>query len=255
MVYISRKFVCLIIIIIVVTLAANLRLAAIEIVKKPSLIISGLLSSFRDISRYTALKNENDRLKSTISVLTAQLAAFKEDVAENDRLRALLNFKKASSYSLIVARVVGRSPSVSEEIILIDKGSNEGLAPDMPVITISGLAGRINKTSRDVSWVTLVNDPNFRASCIARRSREPGLLQGRGGALCVMGYLPDDADIVPGDEIITSGLGGIFPKGLSVGRVIKVYDKAGQRFKQALVKPDVNLRLIEEVLIIADKKL
>lgn len=250
----TQKTVWIIFIIIAIVLVGRLRFSLIHTLRAPSAVLNSLPIAVKNLINYNSLRTENEKLKTTIDFLTNQLAAAKEALDENERLHSLLAFKKASPYELIAARVAGRSASLTESAMLIDKGLSDGIKQDMPVVSPSGLIGRIAIAGKDISWVIILTDTDFRASCITARAREAGLLQGQGGARCIMKYLAQDSDIISGDEIITSGFGGIFPKGIRVGKILKVYEQKNQLYKSALIKPAADLRHLEEVFVIVNSK-
>jgi rod shape-determining protein MreC len=186
-----------------------------------------------------------------IEMLRSKLFDMRELYQENSRLRSLLAFKQQSALRLIPARVIGRFPDNWTSGVILDKGKSNGINTGMVVVNHIGLIGKIIETTSLTSKVLLINDSSQGISSIVQSSRQEGLVSGSLGVNLVMRYLPKDAQISVGDIIVTSELSRIYPKGLLIGKVIKVgYEFSGlNRF--AIVKPAVDLANIEEVLVIA----
>lgn len=236
------------------------------------LFICGLIPPLRppllNISAYplkllTLVKNElagivfyhrnliqNERLKKEVDLLRQRINTLNEAALENVRLKNILRFKQKSSFKVIAARVIGRSPDNWSSIIIIDKGSYSGIRSGMVVITYPGLAGRVIETTESTSKIMLINDPDFGVSAMVQRSRQEGLVSGTLGNFLIMKYLPRDADIKVSDIIITSGLTDKYIKGLLIGKVVEIGEELSGLSRYCLIRPAVNLANIEEVLII-----
>lgn len=194
---------------------------------------------------------QGERLKKEIDFLKYKLNTLDEISIENTRLAELLSLKQKSPYKVIAARIIGRSPDSWSSLIIIDKGRYHGINKGMIAINYLGLVGRVIETTKSTSKIMLLNDPNFAVSSIVKRSRQEGLVCGTLGSSLMMKYLSSEADIVPGDVIITSGLTDLYPKGLLIGTVIVVGEEFSGLSRYAVIKPAVNLSSIEEVMIIA----
>lgn len=193
---------------------------------------------------------QTERLRSEVDLLRGRLFDLRELNQENLRLKNLISFKQKSPLRLIAARVIGRSMDSWSLSVVIDKGRYSGIKPGMVVISPKGLVGSIVESTDNTSKVLLINDPNQGIFSIVQRSRQEGLVNGTLGSNLIMRYLPDDAQIIVGDIIITSELSQIYPKGLLVGRVVKIGREFSGLNRYALVKPAVGLASIEEVLVI-----
>ncbi|MBM3246062.1 MAG: rod shape-determining protein MreC [Candidatus Omnitrophica bacterium] len=214
--------------------------------------LSALLKrEVRGIIFYHRNFTQNERLKDQVDFLKQKINAMEEISAENARLKRLFSFKQNSPYKVIACRVIGRSPDNWSSVIIIDKGRYSGIKEGMVVINYLGLVGRVIETAKNASKVVLINDPNFAVSAIDKRSRQEGLVCGTLGASLTMKYLPGDADIAVSDSVITSGLSGLYPKGLLIGSVTAVGEEFSGLSRYAVIKPAVNLSDIEEVLVIA----
>ncbi len=177
-----------------------------------------------------------------------------ETLQENRRLRNLLQFQEAVEHELTPAQVIGRNPSSWFSTLTIDKGSNDGIKVDMPVVTNLGLVGKIIDVMPNHAKVQLIISPSSGISAIVQRTRDNGVLV---GLSTPRGYtritrLEQHADIREGDVIISSPLTGVFPKGLVIGRVVEVSDDPVSLERSALVLPEVDFDRLEEVLIIVN---
>ena len=207
------------------------------------------------------LRNENQDLK-----LQLQRAA--EARNENARLRALLNFPKPASGKLKAARVVGRDPANWWHAVFIDLGSRDGVRVDMPVLTADGLAGRIFAAGVTSSQVVLLGDPNCRAAAKIPETGETGVITpGNGGPLdngiVTLSYLArmtppkngqaivsSDLEIKPGQTVMSSGLGGVFPAGIMIGQVVDTRSSGYGLYTEARVKLAANLNSLEAVWVL-----
>ncbi len=193
---------------------------------------------------------ENRLLNDQIEIMKNKLVALDELKLENKRLKELLDFKKETSYKTISARVIGRDPSNWTSLIFIDKGEEDGIKKYMAVTTDKGLVGRVIEVGSFSAKVMFVTDPDSRIGVLVQRTRHDGLLYGTLSGRCQMVYISLDADVWPGDLVISSGLGTSIPKGLLMGTVEDVFiDKSGL-YQSAVVRPAVDLSRIEEVLCI-----
>lgn len=204
-------------------------------------------SSYIDL---VSLKEDNQRLKQELLDLKRQNAALLRDERENRRLRKLLKIKAQHEFPSVVAHVIGEDAVGWYRTFFINRGSEDGVLPFMAVTAAEGVVGRIARTSRDMSQVVLVTDPNLAVDCRVARTRDRGVLTGSTEDKCVLRYLKPNSEVRPDDEVVTSGLDGIFPRGLPVGRVESVTRDEQRLFNQARVIPAVNFSKIEEVLVI-----
>ncbi|MDD5116313.1 MAG: rod shape-determining protein MreC [Candidatus Omnitrophica bacterium] len=193
---------------------------------------------------------DSDRLRYEVGELRRKLFEMRETEQENLRLKGLFSFKKNSPFRMVCARVIARSPDSWSSSLIIDKGRNSGIRRGMAVVNASGLLGRIIESSEDTSKVLLINDPSQGVSAIVQRSRQEGLVSGSLGSNLIMRYLPNDAQIAPGDTIITSELSRVYPRGLLVGKVVSIGKEFSGLSRYAVIRPSADLSGIEEVLVI-----
>lgn len=200
------------------------------------------------------IQKENQALKRQVLDLKHQKAALLQEELENRRLRKLLKLKAQHEFPSVVAQVIGEDAVGWYRTFFINRGSEDGILPRMAVTAAEGVVGRISRTSREMSQVVLVTDPNLAVDCRVARTRDRGVLTGSAQDKCVLRYLRLDSEARPGDEVVTSGLDGIFPRGLPVGRIESVSKDDQRLFLRARVIPAVNFSEIEEVLVILGAK-
>jgi len=215
-------------------------LVVINLIKRE---LSGMIFYHRNMMDSGRLRYENENLRR-------RLFDLREVEQENLRLKNLLNFKQRSPYRLVPARVIARSPDSWSSSVIIDKGRHSGIRRGMAVVNTQGLVGRVTETSVSLSKVLLINDPGQGVSSIVQSSRQEGLVNGALGSNLLMRYLPDEAQITPGDTIITSELSQVYPKGLLVGTVVNVGKEFSGLSRYAMIKPAADLSSVEEVLVI-----
>ena len=182
--------------------------------------------------------------------MTKEVVAAKELTQENGRLKKLLSFKERSQFIILGSRVIARSPDNWSRGAIIDKGFKQGIKAGNVVITGLGLAGRVLETSSATSKIILINDPESSVSAIIQRNREDGLICGTLFGGLVMRYLQKDSDVAVGDIVLTSGLTGNYPALILIGKVEKVLDDEQGLGKYCVVRPAVDLKKMEEVLVI-----
>ncbi|MGI5876847.1 MAG: rod shape-determining protein MreC [Dethiobacteria bacterium] len=212
---------------------------------------------FRGIFGYFKLVEENEKLKRELASQNDYFHRMIELQKENYRLREMLEFRKRTKYHLLPAEVIARSPDNWFETITVNKGYSDGVKVNMAVVTSNGLVGNIMQVARNSSQVLLLTDSRRAVSALVQRSRDPGIVGIVEGYQEKEGYLrmvnlPPEVSIRPGDTIISSGLGGIFPKGLTIGRVLEIGKDQYGLLQQALIQPAVNFDRLEEIFIIME---
>ena len=221
--------------------------------------ISGTFRQTRDFlwsvfgSKYLTV--ENRRLKQDICTLREQISQLKEYENENEELRKLLEFREKSKLREMLAdsvgaEVIGRNPVNWYKTIVIDKGARDGFKKDMVVVTGDGLVGRIKQVGTIASRVVLVLDEDNCVSAIVQRTREHGIVQGQLTDTLSMKYLSGKTEVIRGDVIRSSGLGGIYPKGLLIGTITDVERSDYGLTREAHVLPAVDFSRLENVLVL-----
>ncbi len=198
------------------------------------------------------LQRQVETLKKENARLATQAAAAEELRLENERLRELLKFKRASNYKTVAARVISLGLSPYFHVVRIDKGRDDGIAVGMPVVTAKGVVGQVVNAGSWQSEVLTLVDRSSAIDVLCQRTRSRGLLAGSGFRdKLEFKYLSKFEDIAKGDLLITSGLDGVYPKGLPVGTVRRAErDIHGLFYKKTDVKPAVDFDRLEEVLVI-----
>lgn len=192
---------------------------------------------------------ENRRLKREVASLSAGLAQLQEQAAENDRLRSMLGFTQANPYDLMPVRVLARDPAPDSRSLVITAGSAAGIVQYMPVVGERGVVGKVVQVMPHVSLVQLLNDPQNRVAIMVKRSRVLGILETENSRNFFVHFRTYE-DVQPGDTIITSGLGGIYPRGFVAGSIEKVVDERDPLFKKAIIKPGLNFDRQEELFVV-----
>ena len=208
------------------------------------------LRELKKILYYHRTFEEYKRLRAEKIALEARLIGLEEVLRENTRFQELLGFKGNLIYSSVMANVIGRDPTNWNASMIIDRGTDDGIAPGMPVVNAAGVVGKIAEVNQTTSRVILLNDPQFSVVALVQRPREIGLLSGSLPGTCRLRYLPNNANIEIGDKIITSKLSSSFPEGLLIGEVIGIKSGYQHTEDEYIVQPAVSLSKIEEVLII-----
>ncbi|MGA9111414.1 MAG: rod shape-determining protein MreC [Smithella sp.] len=215
---------------------------------------SSIASVKDDWSRYiflVGIVEENKNLKKEIEELKAVLISYQESYQEAKRLRKLLSLSDDYKYRFISARVIGREQAALSRVILIDKGSSDGLKTGMPVVAPPGLIGRLIDVSWHVSRVLLFIDENSNIDAIVQRNRTQGIISGAGSSGLIFKYISKTQDVKEGDVIVSAGMGGVFPKGMLIGQVIHVDKQDASLFLKINVAPFTDFSKLEEILILA----
>ena len=199
------------------------------------------------------VRAENRQLKEEIEHMKLEQVRLNEDATQAHRLQALLAFKEQYISKTVPAHVIGSSGSDLSRSIYIDKGSDEGIQPDMAVITASGIVGKVLHAYPSTSLVLLINDQSSGVGAILEKSRLQGVLRGTPNGEVQLERVMSDEEVPSGETVLTSGGDQIFPKGLTVGTVAKV-ERGKDLFLNVKVKPAANLSRLEEVLVVLQKQ-
>ncbi len=195
-------------------------------------------------------REEATKLRAEVSSLRSELMKVEEYRYENERLKNLLSFSETSSFKQVAASVVGRSASAWYRTVVLDKGSDDGIAEGSPVVTSSGVVGRIYEVGISTSRALLLTDASSAVDALVQRSRDQVLIEGDMTPNPRLLYITRSSDVKIGDKIITSGLDGIYPKGLLLGKVGEVVEESGEFFLTASLEPTVDFARLEEVFIV-----
>ncbi len=213
------------------------------------------ISKMREIEQGYATLNglaaQNQALKRRVVQLEGEKNRLLEADATNRRLRELLNFRERLSSKSITAAVVGNSASPWFHSLILDRGSADGVQKGMAVVSQLGVVGQVVSVTSRSAKVLLVTDPYSGIDVLVQRSRIRGIVSGSLDNGPIMKYVKRSDDVQPGDHLISSGLDGIFPKGLLVGTVTKVQKKSFGLFQYVGVALAVDPERIEEVLVVS----
>ncbi|MGC8659083.1 MAG: rod shape-determining protein MreC [Desulfomonilaceae bacterium] len=196
------------------------------------------------------VSKKNDELTEEVRKLRTEIVSLKEKELENRRLKRVLELKNRLDFPTVVAQVIGQDASGFFRTVLINKGSDEGVLPDMAVTVPEGIVGKINRSSATMAQVIMITDPSMSVDCRIERTRDRGLLTGSYSNSCLLQFVNKEADLKSQDIVVTSGLDGIFPRGLVVGTLQSVRLSEHGLFQEAVVNPSAKLSEIEEVIVI-----
>ncbi|MCK4449774.1 MAG: rod shape-determining protein MreC [Anaerolineae bacterium] len=223
--------------------------------------LTSLANSISDLTQATQdireLHRRNEDLQGLADSLMIENVRLKEIESENETLRRLLGFTQANpthSYKAaeVKGRVIGRDPSNFLSYLTIDSGSQQGIEKGMPVVTERGLVGRITDVGSNWAKVMLTIDPSSSVNALIQSSRATGVVEGQVGGSLVMKYIPQEETVNVNDIVLTSGLGGNFPKKLIIGQVTAVHQRDIEMFQQAHIRPTVDFNNLEIVLVITN---
>lgn len=210
------------------------------------------------IKELEGVREENKWLHQKLMELALKNFWLNEDHLENQRLKELLDFRSELKHQVIPADVVAKDPRRAYFSIMINKGFDEGVRKNMPVVNTRGLVGKIVDVASRTSTVQLMTDPGFKASALDKRSRVFGIVESQAGFTLKLENVPLQEDVRVGDLVISAGLGGIFPPGLQIGSVTAVEsqetfskkDRSFGIFKMIQVNPSVDFSSLEEVFVL-----
>ncbi|MEQ1869759.1 MAG: rod shape-determining protein MreC [Vicinamibacterales bacterium] len=214
---------------------------------------SSVVGAIRDVwNRYLALRavrDENDTLQRELASARVKLQEQAALLGRAEGLARLLDLKGHTSLSTTAAAIIASGATSDFRTVTLDKGSVHGLSKDMAVIVPSGVVGRVVLASARASKVQLLIDRNAAAGALIERSRAQGVVVGAGEDTLRLDFVSEVSDVVVGDQVVTSGIDGIFPKGFAIGRVSDV-QKSGGAYRRISVQPAVGFGSLEDVLVV-----
>lgn len=207
---------------------------------------------------YGGLLSRNQQLAEQVTKLQAEITHLKNLDSENAVLRKQLNFQRAGARKLIPCEILGRDPDGWWQMIRLNKGTAEGIATNRAVIAVDGLVGRTVRVTPRTTDVLLLSDPNCMVSAKIQRTGAFGILSGRGpnwkgNVVCRLEYLNKNVEIVEGDEVVTSGFGGVFPGGLLLGFIDRIYTDRSGLYQYADVVSKAEIGMMNYVFVVADE--
>lgn len=241
-------------------------------IKNVSMFESFLIEAFAPIQRGTMSMKEkitymfdhyilivntskkNEELSSKLETLENKIFQLNEVEKENMRLKQLLQFGKEIPREKVLAQIVSWDSSNEFKVLRINKGRNHGLRNMSPVITMNGLVGYVYRLSANYADILTVLDQNNRVDSIVARTRSHGIVEGIGEFQCRLKHVTRTELVEVGDEVITAGLGNIYPKGIKVGSITKI-DKESYGITQSIeIEPAVNFHKLEEVVVLVERE-
>jgi rod shape-determining protein MreC len=220
-----------------------------EVQRATSGIFSGVRRVWDGYIGLRHVKMENDDLKRRLADTQIEVQQQRALADQSRTLQQLLDLRNQSSMRTAAAQIIGAGATPDFRTLTIDKGTADGLGPDMAVIAPAGVVGRVVVPSVRAAKVQLLVDRNAAAGVLIERSRAQGVVVGSGDELLRMDYVSEASDVIVGDVVVTSGIDGIFPKGFVVGRV-ETIEKNGPAYRRIAVRPSVDVRTLEDVLVV-----
>ena len=198
----------------------------------------------------TASRATLDELEAENAELTARVAELAEYQATSERLEKLLDLQSTYNLQSTAARIIGQSSDAWSDTVTIDKGSLDGISVNMPVTNSTGVIGQVIEVAPNASTVRLLTDEGSGVSAMIQDTRAQGMVQGQPDGTLRMDYVSVDADVKEGDIIITSGIGGVYPKGLPIGTVASVTKNSNDVYYTIIVSSASRTESNEEILVI-----
>ena len=197
-----------------------------------------------------SVSEENERLRQSLSLSLQKNNELREVSLANNRLRQLLKFKETLIPSFLPAEIISNDPSPWFRSVMIDKGSLHGVKEGMPVVVPEGVAGLVTDISYRYAKVLLLIDRNSAVDALIQKNRARGVIKGGAPDGCYLQYVLRRHEVAVGETVITSGLDGVFPKGLRIGSVSSVIKQNAGMFQEITVVPYVDFEDLEEVLVL-----
>lgn len=231
-------------------------------------VISSIISPFQSINKNTKnyfknifdnyiyltnLKEQNNELTLKNLSLKKQILDLKEFEFENRNLRRLLNMKRQTRNESIGAEIIGFDSSKWGQAVIIDRGQIDGVKEGDAVVTYEGVAGQVVAVSRSTSKVLLIIDRTSAVDVFLQKTRARGVIEGGKNDVCYLRYVLKNTPIQEGDKVLTSGLDGVFPKGLLVGYVSNYTPTTSGLFETIKVTPSVDFAKLEQVIVLKKK--
>lgn len=215
-----------------------------------SAVIAGVRSIWGDYLFLFGTRAENTKLRKEVNQLSGEVQKLREELYRVGRLKEFSAYRFETGFAGMAAQVIGESPDTWTRTIVINRGTQEGLKRSLPVVTPDGLVGSVMETSDHSSIVRLIVDRSSRVPVLVSRSRARAILEGENSGTCQLKYLDRTEDVQQGDIVVTSGLAGIYPRGIEVGTVTQIVTRNYGLYQYAKVLPKASISHLEDVLII-----
>jgi rod shape-determining protein MreC len=200
------------------------------------------------VKKFFLLYQENEKLKEELTLLTEEVLHLREAERENSRLQALLDLREEKHHRSVACRIVARELAGPNHWMLLNKGTRDGVVKEMAVVHVEGLVGKVVEVSADTAKAVVLTDLESRVSGLIQDSRDTGLVMGDGSPTLRMRFIDLSAEAKVGHLVLSSGLGGVFPKGVPIGQIEYLAREKRGLHLYARLKPSVSLSKVEEVL-------
>ena len=220
-----------------------------EVQRATTSVVGGVQDSWQNYFALQQVRTENQRLTTELAQLQVQMQQERALAQQSRSLQQLLDLRSSLEVKTTGANVIGAGASAEFRTVTLDKGTGEGLRPDMAVISPSGVVGRVIMPTARASKLQLLIDRNAAAGALIERSRAQGVVVGTGTDRLRMDYVSGTADLKVGDRVVTSGIDGIYPKGFVIGQIESIERGAGE-FSGITVRPAVDFSGLESVLVV-----
>ncbi len=211
--------------------------------------INGVKAFFENYVDLLGVRADNRRLRQRIAEIESENLQFREALVSSGHLGRVASMRDEIAIRMLPAEVVGLDVAPWFRSVLVDRGTQHGVEPGYPVITHQGVVGVVTATSKHAAKTMLLLDRQSAVDALVQRSRARGVVRGTGRARLEFEFVVRSADVVVGDEVVTTGLGGIYPKGLRLGRVASLRDAGGRLTRIAVIDPAVDLGRLEQVFV------
>jgi rod shape-determining protein MreC len=220
-----------------------------EVQRATTSVVGGVQDSWQNYFALQQVRGENERLQQEIGQLRVQMQQERALAQQSRSLQELLDLRSSLELDTTGANVIGAGASAEFRTMTLDKGTSDGLRPDMAVISPSGVVGRVIMPTGRASKLQLLIDRNAAAGALVERSRAQGVVVGTGTDRLRLDYVAGTADVKVGDRVVTSGIDGIYPKGFVIGQIESVERGSGE-FSGIIVRPAVEFTALESVLVV-----
>lgn len=207
-----------------------------------------------DYIALVGVRSQNRALLEQLRVMNGRLLTEQEALLSNERLKGLLQLKGTLRYPSVAASIIGEDAAPWFRTLTVDRGASDGLQEGMPVVASDGVVGQLVKVADNTSRVLVVTDHSSAIAVIIQRSRARGVVRGAGNGRLTLEFAIREDDVKVGDQVITSGIGGTFPKGIPVGEVTMVKKGEYGIFQTVEVRPAAMISRLEEVLVLLKKR-
>ncbi len=219
-----------------------------------TLPVQELRGVWNDYVALVGVREESEKLRGRLARLEDENQQYREAILSSERFQKLAGFRAQREIPMVPANVIHQDLSPWFQSLIIDQGAAAGIRPGMPVITDSGVVGLVSGTTPGAAKVMLMIDPQSRLDAYVERTRARGSVRGAASPACDLDYVLRQESIEQGDLLLTSGMGGVYPKGLRVGRIASVDRRTSGLFLEAKVEPAVDFSRLDEVFVILEQR-